>query len=86
MVTRKKALSGLSATSLAPSNLGVTGRYTGAVLAVAVVAAVAAVVEGGGAAMLAGREGRKEGYQIMMRVRVSSTSTRTVLVRVHTWS
>ena len=85
-MTRKKALSGLSATSFASLNLGVTGRYTGAVLVAAVVAAaaaaVAAVAEEGAAAMLAGREGRKEGYQIMIRVRVSSTSTSTVLVRV----
>ena len=58
--TRKKALSGLSATSLAPSILGVMGRYTGAVVLVAAaVAAVAAVAEEGAAAMLGGRGGNK---------------------------
>ena len=58
-MTRKKALSGLSATSFAPPFiLGVTGRYTGAVVLVAV-AAVAAAVEEGAAAMLGGRAGNK---------------------------
>ena len=61
MVTRKKALSGLSATSLAFPNLGVMGRYTGAVLVPVVVGVAAVVVEGVAAAMLAGRQGRKEG-------------------------
>ena len=59
-MTRKKALSGLSATSHAFLNLGVMGRYTGAVVvAVLVVAAVAAVAEEGAAAMLGGRGGNK---------------------------
>ena len=58
-MTRKKALSGLSATSLAFSNLGVMGRYTGAVVVVlvAVAVAVAAVAEEDAAVMLGG-EGR----------------------------
>ena len=58
--TRKKALSGLSATSLVYPNLGVMGRYTGAVVVVLVLAAaVAAVAEEGAAAMLGGRGGNK---------------------------
>ena len=57
--TRKKALSGLSATSTAHPILGVMGRYTGAVVLVlvAAVAAVAAVAEEDAAAMLGGRGG-----------------------------
>ena len=59
-LTRKKALSGLSATSPAYPNLGVMGRYTGAVVIVVVAAvAVAAVAEEGAAAMLGGRGGNK---------------------------
>ena len=59
-MTRKKALSGLSATSCAHPNLGVMGRYTGAVVVVLVAVAVAAVAEEGAAAMLAGKGGRKD--------------------------
>ena len=59
-MTREKALPGLSATSHAALNLGVMGRYTGAVVVlVAAVAAVAAVAEEGAAAMLGGRGGNK---------------------------
>ena len=60
-MTRKKALSGLSATSNARPILGVMGRYTGAVVIVAVLVAVsvAAAAEEGAAAMLVGGEGIK---------------------------
>ena len=58
-LTRKKALSGLSATSIISFNLGVMGRYTGAVVVLVAVAAAAAVAEEGAAAMLGGRGGNK---------------------------
>ena len=86
-MTRKKALSGLSATSNALLILGVMGRYTGAVV-VAVAVAVAAVAEEGAAAMLGGREGRKEGGNSrrkessasQVRYIISLTSTSKVLL------